>query len=98
MVVDPSAEIAGGGHIPHECIGRARRMLGRSAQSKYEVLQEAVTNHGPEVCHLMPMPGGIHVLSTPKACMMRFNKTCAKTMSYTRAQPLISVLHVPPQW
>ena len=49
MVVDPSEEIAGGGNTPHACIGSARRMLGSHQQSKYEVLQEAVANHGPEV-------------------------------------------------
>ena len=49
MVVDPNEEIAGGGNIPHACIGGARRMLGSREQSKYEVLQEAVANHGPEV-------------------------------------------------
>ena len=49
MVVDTSGEIAGAGDDPHACIGRARRMLGGPQQSKYEVLQEAVANHGPEV-------------------------------------------------
>ena len=49
MVVDNNGEIAGGGDEPHACIGRARRMLGGPQQSKYEVLQEAVANHGPEV-------------------------------------------------
>lgn len=49
MVVDNNGEIAGGGDDPHACIGRARRMTGSSQQSKYELLQEAVTNHGPEV-------------------------------------------------
>ena len=49
MVVDTSEEIAGGGNVPHACIGSARRMLGGAEQSKYEVLQEAVANHGPEV-------------------------------------------------
>ena len=49
LVVDPSEEIAGGGNIPHACIGSARRMMGSMQQSKYELLQEAVANHGPEV-------------------------------------------------
>ena len=49
IVVDPSQEIAGGGQVPHSCIGSARRMTGTMKQSKHEVLQEAVTNHGPEV-------------------------------------------------
>ena len=52
MVVDPSAEIAGGGDIPHACIGSARRMLGTASQSKYEVLEEAVCNGSHELCHL----------------------------------------------
>ena len=49
MVVDTSQEIAGGGLRPHACIGSARRILGGPQQSKHEVLQEAVANHGPEV-------------------------------------------------
>jgi len=49
MVVDTSEEIAGGGNIPHACIGNARRMLGNAHQSKHQVMQEAVANHGPEV-------------------------------------------------
>ena len=49
IVVDTSQEIAGGGDIPHSCIGSARRMAGAASQSKHAVLQEAVTNHGPEV-------------------------------------------------
>ncbi|KAL3134459.1 PFAM ATPase associated with various cellular activities (AAA) [Trebouxia sp. C0009 RCD-2024] len=49
IVVDTSDEIAGGGRMAHECIGRARRMGATAHQSKYEVLEEAVANHGPEV-------------------------------------------------
>ena len=49
IVVDPSREIAGGGTTPHSCIGSACRMIGTGKQSKHEMLQEAVTNHGPEV-------------------------------------------------
>ncbi len=49
IVADPSQEIAGGGQVPHSCIGSARRMTGTTKQPKHEVLQEAVTNHGPEV-------------------------------------------------
>ena len=54
MVVDTSEEIAGGGDTPHACIGAARRMLGTAKQSKYEALEEAVANHGPEVSHTPP--------------------------------------------
>ena len=49
IVVDTSEEIAGGGAVPHSCIGSARRITGTIGQYKHEVLQEAVTNHGPEV-------------------------------------------------
>lgn len=49
IVVDTSEEIAGGGDIPHSCIGSARCMAGAASQSKHALLQEAVTNHGPEV-------------------------------------------------
>lgn len=49
LVVDSTEEIAGGGNIPHACIGSARCMLSSTQQSKHEVLQEAVANHGPEV-------------------------------------------------
>ena len=48
-MVDTSEEIAGGGNIPHACIGTARRMLGNAHQSKHQLMQEAVANHGPEV-------------------------------------------------
>ena len=62
MVVDPSEEIAGGGDLPHACIGTARRMLGTVHQSKYEVLEEAVANHGPEVrvcCYIHGYGAGV---------------------------------------
>lgn len=51
VVVDSGGEIAGNGDVPHACIGQARRMLGTAQQSKHELLQEAVANHGPEVHH-----------------------------------------------
>ena len=49
MVVNTIHEIAGGGNLPDSCIGTARRVMGSVHQSKYEVLEEAVANHGPEV-------------------------------------------------
>lgn len=64
MVVDPSEEIAGGGDLPHSCIGSARRMLGTVRQSKYEVLEEAVANHGPEVSMPVFTEANIPVIGT----------------------------------
>jgi stage III sporulation protein SpoIIIAA len=49
VVVDTSNEIAGDGVVPHECIGRARRMMVRRRDDQAEVLVEAVQNHSPDV-------------------------------------------------
>ena len=49
VVVDTSNEIAGDGVVPHECIGRARRMMVRRREDQAGVLVEAVQNHSPEV-------------------------------------------------
>lgn len=65
MVVDTSEEIAGGGDMPHACIGGARRMLGTVHQSKYEVLEEAVANHGPEVSKALVNIDATHSTSQP---------------------------------
>lgn len=49
VVVDTSCEIAGDGAVPHECIGRARRMQVPSKAHQHETLVEAVQNHSPQV-------------------------------------------------
>jgi len=49
IVVDTSNEIAGDGDIPHEGIGRARRMQVPSPEKQHAVMIEAVENHMPEV-------------------------------------------------
>jgi len=49
VVVDTSNEIAGDGDIPHEGIGRARRMQVPHPDSQHAVMIEAVENHMPEV-------------------------------------------------
>ena len=83
MVVDTSEEIAGGGNIPHACIGSARRMLGSSRQSKHEVMQEAVANHGPEVC-----PGSLtHHL---RSAIHTFHDSIAQAQSWTLVIPTSS--------
>lgn len=46
-VIDTSNEIAGDGHIPHESIGRSRKMFVPDVQKQYQVMIEAVENHGP---------------------------------------------------
>eukprot|EP00898_Chlorokybus_atmophyticus_P008834 jgi/Chlat1/8952/Chrsp94S00694 len=49
VIVDTSNEIAGGGDVPHPCVGRARRMHVLQRTQQHEVLLEAVQNHTPEV-------------------------------------------------
>jgi len=48
IVVDTSNEIAGDGDIPHEGIGRARRMQVPSPDKQHAIMIEAVENHMPE--------------------------------------------------
>ena len=49
VVVDTSNEIAGDGDIPHQGIGRARRMQVAAPSLQHRVMIEAVENHMPEV-------------------------------------------------
>lgn len=49
VIVDTSNEIAGDGDIPHEGIGRARRMQVPRPSEQHAVMIEAVENHMPEV-------------------------------------------------
>ena len=49
MVIDTSNEIAGDGDIPHEGIGRARRMQVKTPSEQHKVMIEAVQNHMPQV-------------------------------------------------
>lgn len=49
IVVDGSNEIGGDGDIPHESIGRARRMQVPDSKKQYEVMLRAVENHNPDV-------------------------------------------------
>eukprot|EP00898_Chlorokybus_atmophyticus_P008836 jgi/Chlat1/8954/Chrsp94S08259 len=49
VVVDTTNEIAGGGDVPHPCVGHARRMHVLERTKQHEILLEAVQNHTPEV-------------------------------------------------
>jgi len=49
VIVDTSNEIGGDGDIPHEAIGKARRMQVSQPDRQHEVMIEAVENHNPEV-------------------------------------------------
>ena len=49
VVVDTSNEIAGDGDVPHQGIGRARRMQVARTAAQHQVMIEAVENHMPEV-------------------------------------------------
>ena len=49
IVVDTSNEIAGDGDVPHQAIGKARRMQVSSPERQKDVMIEAVENHTPEV-------------------------------------------------
>lgn len=49
VIVDTSNEIAGDGDIPHQGIGRARRMQVPRPAEQHAVMIEAVENHMPQV-------------------------------------------------
>jgi stage III sporulation protein SpoIIIAA len=49
VIIDTSNEIAGDGDIPHESVGRARRMQVARPELQHQVMIEAVENHMPEV-------------------------------------------------
>ena len=49
VIVDTSNEIGGDGDIPHDGIGRARRMQVERPELQHAVMVEAVENHMPEV-------------------------------------------------
>lgn len=49
VIVDTSNEIGGDGDIPHDGIGRARRMQVERPELQHSVMVEAVENHMPEV-------------------------------------------------
>jgi stage III sporulation protein SpoIIIAA len=48
-IVDTSNEIAGDGHVPHPCVGFARRMMVKSLDKQAAVMIECVQNHTPDV-------------------------------------------------
>ena len=49
VIVDTSCEIGGAGDVPHDCIGRSRRMQVKNIQSQAQVMVECVQNHTPSV-------------------------------------------------
>ena len=49
IIVDTSNEIAGDGDVPHNAIGRSRRMQVATPAHQHGVMIEAVENHMPEV-------------------------------------------------
>ena len=49
VIVDTSNEIGGDGDIPHQAVGKARRMQVSKPDRQHEVMIEAVENHNPEV-------------------------------------------------
>ncbi|MGF1504264.1 MAG: R3H domain-containing nucleic acid-binding protein [Anaerolineae bacterium] len=49
VIVDTSNEIGGDGDIPHQAIGKSRRMQVPTPNLQHEVMIEAVENHNPEV-------------------------------------------------
>ena len=49
VIVDTSNEIGGDGDIPHQAVGKARRMQVSQPDRQHEVMIEAVENHNPEV-------------------------------------------------
>ena len=49
VIIDTANEIAGEGLVPHEGVGRARRMMIPPTKTQADVMVEAVRNHTPEV-------------------------------------------------
>lgn len=49
VIIDTSNEIAGDSDVPHDSIGRARRMQVSHSALQHQVMIEAVENHMPEV-------------------------------------------------
>lgn len=49
VIVDTSNEIGGDGDIPHQAVGKARRMQVSQPDRQHEVMIEAVENHNPQV-------------------------------------------------
>ncbi len=49
VIVDTSNEIGGDGDIPHQAVGRARRMQVARPSQQHKTMIEAVENHNPEV-------------------------------------------------
>ncbi len=49
VIVDTSNEIGGDGDIPHQAVGRARRMQVPNPAHQHETMIEAVENHNPQV-------------------------------------------------
>ena len=49
VIVDTSNEIGGDSDIPHQAVGKARRMQVSQPDRQHEVMIEAVENHNPEV-------------------------------------------------
>lgn len=49
VIVDTSNEIAGDGDVPHQAIGRSRRMQVPLGKNQAEIMIRAVENHNPDV-------------------------------------------------
>ena len=49
MVIDVGGEVAGGGPVPHACIGKARRVPARDRAGQAAAILEGVQNHAPQV-------------------------------------------------
>lgn len=49
VIVDPAAEIAGAGQVPHPTIAFCRRMQVPYNETQADVMMHALRNHGPEV-------------------------------------------------
>ena len=49
IIIDTSNEIAGDSDIPHNGIGRARRMQVPKTELQYKIMLEAIENHMPQV-------------------------------------------------
>ncbi len=91
VIVDTSNEIGGDGDIPHEGIGRARRIQVPHPEAQHRVMIEAVENHMPEVVV-------IDEIGTEQECVAA--RTIAQRGAYgaRTSQQTTRVYHVAWHW
>ena len=64
IIIDTSNEIAGDSDIPHNGIGRARRMQVPKTELQYKIMLEAIENHMPQVIVIDEIGTELEALAT----------------------------------